>query len=302
MKAHVNDLNLEILTDIFSSTPVTPTQDFFIAQIQYSQRRFDFFREPFKYSGYGVVYCTAGKFNVVINLREYSVEPGMMIVYTPGTIISFYPDSDFPVDECRAVVVAGSHSLISDIQIDLTKVYDETISVLGRPCFMLTDEYRILGDKYFALMVELEKLKLPSQMESIKMIFKSMFSTLIGIMSREIDNSDSPHEVNTRAKRVFESFLKLVTQYHHQERYLDFYAEKLCLTPKYLSATVKSVSGRSAPEWIDSFVIVDAKNLLKYSNYDVKEIGFKLNFNAPSVFCRFFKAQTGMTPSEYRNK
>ena len=77
--------------------------------------------------------------------------------------------------------------------------------------------------------------------------------------------------------------------------------DKLCLTPKYLSKLIKQASGRSAPDWIDDFVILEAKNLLKYTDLAIKEIVYKLHFPNQSVFFKFFKAHTGLTPSEYRN-
>ena len=82
---------------------------------------------------------------------------------------------------------------------------------------------------------------------------------------------------------------------------MAFYADKLCLTPKYLSKLIKQASGRSAPDWIDDFVILEAKNLLKYTDLTIKEIVYKLHVPNPSVFFKFFKAHTGLTPSEYRN-
>jgi len=106
---------------------------------------------------------------------------------------------------------------------------------------------------------------------------------------------------SVRSKMIFEQFLHLVTEYHNSERGMSFYAEKLCLSPKYLSKLVKNVSGRSAPDWIDSFVILEAKNMLKYSDLAIKEIVYKLHFPNQSVFYKFFKNHTGMTPSEYRN-
>ena len=72
------------------------------------------------------------------------------------------------------------------------------------------------------------------------------------------------------------------------------------MTPKYLSKLIKGLSGRSAHEWIDSFVILEAKNLLKYSDLTIKQIVYQLNFPNQTTFYRFFKTQTGMTPTEYR--
>ena len=106
---------------------------------------------------------------------------------------------------------------------------------------------------------------------------------------------------SSRSKMIFEQFIKLVSEYHTQQRMVGFYADKLCLTPKYLSKLIRNATGRSAPEWIDAYVILEAKNMLKYSNATIKEIVFRLNFPNQSVFYKFFKARTGMTPTEYRN-
>ncbi|MBQ8060703.1 MAG: AraC family transcriptional regulator [Bacteroidales bacterium] len=133
-------------------------------------------------------------------------------------------------------------------------------------------------------------------------LFSSLFYALSGIFEKEassVKESLTPSQVRT--KTLFDSFLTLVSEYHTSERGMAFYASRLGLTPKYLSRLVKQYSGRSAPDWIDSFVILEAKNLLRYSGYSIKEIVFKLNFLNPSVFYKYFKAHTGMTPSEYRN-
>ncbi|MBQ0124195.1 MAG: AraC family transcriptional regulator, partial [Bacteroidales bacterium] len=79
------------------------------------------------------------------------------------------------------------------------------------------------------------------------------------------------------------------------------YADKLLLTPKYLSKFIKEVSGRTAPEWIDSFIILDAKNLLKYSDMSIKEIAYDMHFSSVPAFYKFFQKKTGMTPAAYRS-
>ena len=107
--------------------------------------------------------------------------------------------------------------------------------------------------------------------------------------------------MDARNRSVVTKFLSLVSEYHVSERTVIFYADKMCLTPKYLSKLIKNATGRSAPEWIDSFVILEAKSMLKYSPMPIKEIVSRLNFPNQSVFHKFFKAHTGMTPNEYRN-
>ena len=100
--------------------------------------------------------------------------------------------------------------------------------------------------------------------------------------------------------RAFEDFLALVEEYHTSERSLGFYAGRLGLSPKYLSKLVRNVSGRTAGSWIDSCVIQAAKKLLKYSEQPVAAVAAQLNFANETTFYRFFKVQTGMTPTEYR--
>ena len=104
----------------------------------------------------------------------------------------------------------------------------------------------------------------------------------------------------SRSNRVFEEFLLLVSEFHMRERSVSFYAEKLCLTPKYLAKLVKNATGKSASDWIDGYVILEAKNMLRYSPMPVKDIVSRLNFPDAPTFHKYFKLRTGMTPARYR--
>ena len=111
----------------------------------------------------------------------------------------------------------------------------------------------------------------------------------------EIENPD-----RSRAKEYFTQFTQLLGQHYKHERSVGFYARQLCITPKYLTTLIKRISGKSASEWIDSFVILEAKTLLKYSDMSVQEIAYALNFPNQSFFGSYFKRNTGMSPSHYK--
>ena len=81
---------------------------------------------------------------------------------------------------------------------------------------------------------------------------------------------------------------------------MGFYARQLCITPKYLTTLIKRISGLSVSEWIDNYVIIEAKTLLKYSTMSIQEIAYYLNFPNQSFFGKYFKNHTGMTPTAYR--
>ena len=138
--------------------------------------------------------------------------------------------------------------------------------------------------------------------DSVRLLVSSLVSVLASQWFDEVGSIKVSQEAgNSRKRTVFEQFMKLVSENYSEHRRMDFYADKLCLTPKYLSKMVKEISGKSAPEWIDSYVMLEAKQLLKYSDMPVKEIVYRLNFTNQTVFYKYFKAHSGMTPTEYRN-
>lgn len=101
--------------------------------------------------------------------------------------------------------------------------------------------------------------------------------------------------------RLTEKFLSLVQQHFKKERFLDYYADKLEVTTKHLSRTVKDVTGSTAVDWIDRFVILEAKVLLKSTTLSVQQIADELNFNSQSFFGKYFKKHTGSSPKDFRN-
>lgn len=138
-------------------------------------------------------------------------------------------------------------------------------------------------------------------------ILRSAIRMLIYKVSRIIDRySECPHteqdvhSPRNRQEEYFQRFMNVLTQHYTQERSVGFYASQLNLTPKYLSTLIRQTTGRTASEWIDDYVILEAKNLLKYSTMSIQEISYSLNFPNQSFFGKYFKTHTGQTPSEYR--
>ena len=86
-----------------------------------------------------------------------------------------------------------------------------------------------------------------------------------------------------------------------RERNVKYYADILCISPKYLSTVIHRVSGKYATEWIDNYVILESKALLRGCGMSVKEVCHKLNFPNQSFFAKYFKHHTGLTPREYKN-
>lgn len=277
------------------------SDDLFIAEMHY-ESKMDIIEYPCRFHGYMAFFCIKGEFEVEINLKKFTIRKDSMFIYTPGNIVRVTNIDPREKESVHFVVVAISEDLMSSTRFDFSKLYNESLRLLESPCVVINENERGLYRKYFDLIQDVSKMRMPNMRESVTALISSIFYLMGAMWTDRLTaaKKNGGDEMSTRSKIVLEDFLLLVRDYHTKERSLSFYADKLYLTPKYLSKLIKSVSGKSAHEWIDSFVILEAKNLLKYSDMSIKSIVYDLNFPNQTTFYRFFKTKTGMTPSEYR--
>jgi len=275
--------------------------DFFIADFRYD-KSLKMFRYPCKFDGYMIIFCLKGKFTLDINLNDFEVTENSLVLSIPGNIVRVSTIDPSNLQNFRFLMIAVSKSFIQGTRIDFNKLFTESIAVLENPRITLSGDSLRLCAKYLDLATDLMSVDLPNKKDSVASLLSSILYLFVTIWSKDLTHASAAvPAASARSKMILDQFLHLVTEHHCKERNVAFYAKKLNLTPKYLSKFIRNASGRSAPEWIDSFVILEAKNLLKYSDTSIKQIVYKLNFSNQSVFYKFFKAHTGMTPSEYRN-
>lgn len=296
------ELNIRELRAIFPQSTINDTlsDDLFISEMRYISEM-DIMKYPCRFRGYLAFFCIEGHFELEINLKRFSVRENSLFLYTPGNIVRVANISKEEKEMVHFIVVAISSDLMSSTRFDFNKLYDESLHLLENPSVVLSEQEKELCKSYLSLINEISELKIPNTKESVTSLISSIFYLMGALWGNRVTEAIKNQDKGSiRSKAIFESFLKLVRDYHTKERNLSFYADKLFLTPKYLSKLIKTVSGKSAHEWIDSFVILEAKNLLKYSDMSIKSIVYELNFPNQTTFYRFFKTKTGMTPSEYR--
>ncbi len=257
---------------------------------------------PCRFEGLMVIYCGKGHVKLSVNLTEYDLVDRNLIIVSPEKIVKVIDVAESDADEVDIAIVAMSQAFAYELHVDFKRLLNEALA-LKRACGIeLTEEQEILMGNYFALMAKVVKTENPFKDNILNSLVSSMISFVAGVWSEKLEKlNETESQSTTRSRMVFEQFIRLVGEHHTKYRNVGFYADRLCLTPKYLSKLIKTSSGRSAPEWIDAFVILESKNLLKYSDISIKEIVYRLNFPNQSVFYKFFKSRTGMTPSEYRN-
>ena len=255
---------------------------------------------PCRFDGFMVFYCVGGCLNLSVNLTDVQITKGMVYFNIPGNIIRVNEITEDSDDHLRYICMALSKDFFQGLNVEVCKLFNECISMLEKPGIHLTErDYELTGN-LIRYIISLLHSDVSYKKEAVLSALSSLFYILFGAWTSEVPDSKAI-DLSNRSKVIDDRFMKLVLENYTQHRNVGFYADQLCLTPKYLSKIIKNASGRSAPEWIDSYVILEAKNLLKYSGSTIKEIVFKLNFPNQSVFYKFFKAHTGMTPTEYRN-
>ena len=270
-------------------------------QVEKSQAILSMLKYPLRFDGYIIFFLRSGHFTIDLNLNSYEVKPQSLLVNVPGNIIKLTSYEEGHIGDAQLYFVLASREFMSGIRFDFNKVFQESLILLKNPCITLNEADLALAENYFTLAREVVLSDKENKKEMLGSLVTSFTYMVMDVCTRALNEARrSQTPSSARVNQIFERFIALVTEYHNTERGMAFYADQLCLTPKYLSKLVKQASGRSAPAWIDSFVILEAKNMLKYSDKTIKEIVYALHFPNQSVFYKFFKAHTGMTPSEYR--
>lgn len=285
------------------------SDNFFLANMHYydAPELLELFRKPCRLDGYMGIFCFEGELSVEINLKTYQIKERSVIINVPGNIWRVNSIQPRQLRKLRLALVAISRDFMSISRMNYIQLYKRSLSVFDNPCFSITEKEQAMLNKYYDLAHNL----LLSCTGNIRAVLWGLISSCLfyfgRIWTEKIAAAENVVQVPaTTEKRtrhyqlLLERFLDLVSEYHYRERRMAFYADKLCLTPKYLSRIIKNVSGRPGPDWIDSFVLLDAKNMLKYTKTPIKQIVSRLNFSSPSVFYKYFKTHTGLTPSEYR--
>lgn len=162
--------------------------------------------------------------------------------------------------------------------------------------------YHLNEEQYTQVTTILATLRLvveihhPKRTESLANLLDILFNALTDY------RSDEPlYQVEVRNVHLFNAFYDLLINNYKEQHEIAWYAEKLCLTTKYFSGVIRRITGKSAAQWIDEILILHAKRLLfTRRDMNIQQIAFELGFKGNANFCRFFKDQTGMRPSQYR--
>ncbi len=251
---------------------------------------------PVRLDGIVLAICLNGNCRLGINLENCNLSSNQLLIVMPEVILQCLEvSSDF----------SGNYIFASQVFLDtilprLKEILPLFLYIKEHPCLSLnTRELNIVTEYYSLLSDKTSEKDNHFRKEVTQGILLSLFYDLYNICIPSL-NDDTI--IKNRSVEIFDKFLTLLTQQFKKERSVIYYSNKLYLTPKYLSWVVKEVSGKTAGEWIDSFVILEAKTLLKSADMNIQQIAEELNFANQSFFGKYFKHYTGLSPKEYKKK
>lgn len=240
-----------------------------------------------------VAICLKGECELVMDQTVYNFNAGRMCVGFTATVVqTLWRSPDF---EC--VVLAANIEFLRNINIP--SVSDLFITIRNNPCISLSNEDRIALPAYFRYIQSVyERKEHLYRMEITKQLLMVLCYEVAAIYQKD---HVAKKQVYSYKDSVFRNFVRLLSEKYKEERRVAYYAQELCVTPKYLSYVVKEVSDKSAAEWIDDFVLRNVKILLKTTTLTMQQISDQLNFPNASFFTQYFKRATGQTPKAFRN-
>jgi len=238
--------------------------------------------------------CKKGKAQYSIDTRQQVVKPGDLMFVSERHVVDNYVAS--PDFECLCIMLTTEyyHGFVQDVK----NVSSLLLFSMNNPVVPLTNkEIQVFTNYFETIREKMADTSHHYRSPLIKALLLAMFYDMSNVIYRVERQGNRKH---TRAEAIFANFIRLLEDNFRTQHRVSWYAEQLCITPKYLSEIVKKISLRTPNEWIDSYVILEARVLLKNTTKSIKEITDELNFPNQSFLGKYFKEHVGVSPSEYR--
>lgn len=238
------------------------------------------------------IICTRGKLRGTIGLEPFEIGESSLITLPAGNILKFEEVSD----NLEGTFTVLSKELSDDMFSSIKERLELSLFTYANPVILLNREELEVNISYCRLLKN--ALKDTDNPHLKKVVFHLLLS--LYYQQHAHISGFSGDKCLSRQEEAFLMFIQTVKMNYRKERQVGFYAKQLNLTPKYLSTLIKEHTGKTANEWIDEYVILDAKALLRSSTLTIQQISDELNFTEQSSFGKYFKAHEGVSPKEYR--
>lgn len=253
----------------------------------------------FRFDGIIMLLCDCGSISLSANMTPITLSASSTFVFNMEDTVTCVSSSD----DLKLSVLAIGRDFVRDINFNLQIL--ERYDVMSAPTFatvLAPKDYEIFKCYLSLLDHNAQTRGVDGEVDLFtrniaRNLIASLFYHFISLRRKQRPVEAKP--ASRRTAYVYD-FIQLVHAHYRRERTIKFYADKLFISPKYLSLIIKEGTGCTAAEWIDRCVIMEAKNLLRFSNMNVQQVAYELNFSNQSSFGKYFKHLVGMSPSQFQ--
>lgn len=236
----------------------------------------------------------SGRMSCLVDLKAYSLQAPAMAILLPGQVLeSLEYDEEFK-------------TLTMIMSKEFTDSFNLPVSLQER-LFIQTNHFHPISQEVLEVYVScfnqiksvIKQKDNPYRREIIKCLFSAHYYGL----GYYIHSSNSQNKQTVRMtyqQELCERFITLVSENYKEKREIGYYADKLCVSNKYLSSLLKQETGLTALQWIEKYVVLYAKSCLSSTSMTVQQISDELFFPSQSVFGKYFKRVEGISPKQYR--
>lgn len=241
-----------------------------------------------------------GERDIEINQQTYAIKKNTLIVFGSSDVVRHVPRNGGRI---TTHLLCISIKFIQDLNIDLSTINLQHMFESPR-----SNAVELKESEAEALIILFKALKI-NACENTEVAFakniarsltQALFYQLMQVKANHRPRIADTEGTASRKIQYVQEFMRLLQLHHTSSRSISFYANRLCISPKYLSHLVKETTGRSAAEWVAELVVQEAKNMLRYSDKNVQQVAYALNFASQSSFGKYFKHATGISPSDYQ--
>lgn len=243
--------------------------------------------KPHRIKFYNILYFTNGEDYHYVDFKEYPVKKGSLIFLNKNQIHSFSKTANY-----RGYIILFTDKFLSRNLINIQKVF---YNILSKP-HILDNCFEEFETIFKQLLNEYEDKNNLFKEKIFVLLFNYLILKSEKLLSLNLNNNQ-----NEKYLTIFEEFTNLLQENYHLSRNVNFYAQKLNISPKHLNILCKKFSNLSAKNTIDNYTILEAKREL-ISNLPIKEIAYKLGFIETTNFVKYFKKQTNISPSKFKEQ
>lgn len=285
----INDFLKSISPDYRTNDP-----NFFCLRLKENEGSIINYKPPFRKDFYFVALVSnAGRTKITYDNKNATQLNSFLVFQSPGLLYSFYRD-----DTANGYLLYFKKECLSFFKPDFDKEFP-FFNILHTNFFKLNQiKFREFAPHFEEVFTAYEN----SSDNQHKVASIKLLALLYQLKEFTIAFKQWEEGFTTPQQILLQKFIQLVNNFYIEKRTIEEYAAMLNVTPNHLSQSIKIASGKNASGFINDRILSEARSLIRFTESDIAEIAYQLNFSDPSNFGKFFKKHTDQSPLEFRNQ